>query len=87
MIDQILFNVGFVLVIVGFAVTFIAALVLALTAAKGKGRVRGGGAVMIGPIPIIFGTDKESVKILLILSIVLIVLMLVFMMFSGQILR
>ena len=27
-----------------------------------KGKVQGAGVIMIGPIPIIFGTDKKSVK-------------------------
>ncbi|MCS7124256.1 MAG: DUF131 domain-containing protein [Candidatus Bathyarchaeota archaeon] len=32
---------------------------------------KGGGAVIIGPFPIVFGTDKESVKVVLWLSIAL----------------
>ena len=63
-------------------------ILMVLSGAKGgKSRVRGGGAVIIGPIPIIFGTDKESVKIILVLSIVLVALLLVFMLFSYGILR
>ncbi len=40
--------------------------------AKGGTQVRGGGVVMIGPIPIVFGTDVGSVKILIALMILLI---------------
>ncbi|KXS41530.1 MAG: hypothetical protein AWU59_2055 [Methanolobus sp. T82-4] len=36
--------------------------------------VKGGGIIMIGPIPIVFGSDKSSVKTLLILAIVLMVM-------------
>jgi len=36
--------------------------------------VKGGGIIMIGPIPIVFGSDKSSVHTLLILAIVLMVL-------------
>lgn len=36
--------------------------------------VKGGGIIMIGPIPIVFGSDKNSVQTLLILAIVLMVL-------------
>jgi len=79
-----LFNLGFLLVLAGFAVTFIAILLLFFSALKGGGKIRGGGAVILGPFPIIFGTDKESVKILLILSIILITLLLIFMLFSVQ---
>lgn len=77
-----LWNIGVILISVGFLITFIAAVLLFFTASKGKGKVKGGGAVIIGPFPIIFGTDRESVKILLLLSIILIALLLVFMAFS-----
>ena len=85
MAGQTLFNIGFVLVLVGFAVTFVAVVLLAFTAVKGRGKIRGGGAVVIGPFPIIFGTDKESVKILLVLAIALVALLLVVMVFSVKI--
>lgn len=76
------------LILIGFAVAFIAMILMVLSGAKGgKGKVRGGGAVIIGPVPIIFGTDKESVRIILVLSIVLVALLLVFMLFSHGILR
>jgi len=81
--DQLLSSIGVALILAGFAVALIAMFWLVLTGVKrGKGRVRGGGAVIIGPIPIIFGTDKESVRIILVLSIVLIVVLLIFMLFS-----
>ena len=41
---------------------------------KSTSQVRGGGVVMIGPIPIIFGTDKGSVLMVVILAIILMVL-------------
>ncbi|HKZ93281.1 MAG TPA: DUF131 domain-containing protein [Candidatus Bathyarchaeia archaeon] len=88
MADQLLSSIGVALLLVGFAVAFIAMMWLMLSGAKGgKGKVRGGGAVIIGPIPIVFGTDKESVKIILILSIVLVVLLFVFTLFSYGIFR
>ncbi|MEM2936616.1 MAG: DUF131 domain-containing protein [Candidatus Bathyarchaeia archaeon] len=83
--DQLLFNLGLLLFLAGFAVTFIAILLLFFSALKGGGKVRGGGAVILGPLPIIFGTDKESVKILLILSIILITLLLIFTLLSAQV--
>jgi len=81
--DQALFNMlGVMLIFTGFVITLIAVLLWILMTVKGGGKVRGGGAVIIGPFPIVFGTDKESVKVLLLLSIALIVLLLVFMAFS-----
>ncbi len=44
----------------------------------GERRVRGGGVIIIGPVPIVFGTDRQSVKVLLVLAIVLVALLLVF---------
>jgi uncharacterized protein (TIGR00304 family) len=78
MSDQLLWSIGLSLVFTGFAVAFIAVLLVFLRGIgrKGKeGRVRGGGVIIIGPIPIIFGTDKKSVMVLMILSIILVVLM------------
>lgn len=76
-----IFLVGFALVILGFAISIFAILMMVLRGfyTRGKGGVRGGGLIMIGPIPIIFGTDKEAMKTLIILSIVLIIVITVFM--------
>lgn len=85
MADQILWNVAVSLILLGFAVSLIAVSWLVLSSVRReKGNVRGGGVIIIGPIPMIFGTDKETVKILLILSIVLIILLL-FLTFSFRI--
>lgn len=77
MSDQLLFNMGIILIFAGFLIVFAAIVLLVFTAAIGKKKVRGGGMVIIGPFPIVFGTDKESVRTLLLLSIVLIVVVLV----------
>lgn len=77
-----LLSIGVILLFVGIVIAFVAVILLVIAAMKGKGKVRGGGAVIIGPFPIIFGTDKKSVKVLLLLSIALITLILVVMAFS-----
>ncbi|MGB9928426.1 MAG: TIGR00304 family membrane protein [Methanosarcina sp.] len=46
---------------------------------KVESRVRGGGVIMIGPIPIIFGTDRGSAKTAIILAIVLMILSFLFL--------
>jgi len=43
-----------------------------------KTRVRGGGIIMIGPVPIIAGSDSGSVKTLIMLAIVLMLIYFVF---------
>lgn len=65
---------GLILIFVGFAIVFLAVVLLLLASARGTANVRGGGVVLIGPFPIVFGTDRESVKLLLALSIILIVI-------------
>lgn len=77
MSGQSLFYLGFALIFVGLGIVFVAALLLFLASTKKGGKVRGGGAIIIGPFPIVFGTDKESVKLLLVLSLALITLLLV----------
>jgi uncharacterized protein (TIGR00304 family) len=79
---QLLFTVGFILILAGFVMVLVAALLLFFKAVRGKGRVRGGGVVMIGPFPIVFGTDKDSVKMLLLLSMALITFVLILAIFS-----
>ncbi len=44
---------------------------------EGGGRVRGGGVVIVGPVPIVFGTDKETAIIVAIAGAVLTVIALV----------
>jgi len=88
MADQFLWDIGVTLILLGFAISFIAALLMVLSGVRGgKGRVKGGGAIIVGPIPIIFGTDKESLKIILVLSIILIALLLVLTVFWSNIFR
>jgi len=74
---EALYGLGFVLIFVGMLVVLIAFLVLLVSRVKGKAKVKGGGAIIIGPIPIIFGTDKESVKTILLLSLALTLLLVI----------
>ena len=65
---------GIVLILVGIPIIVIAVIVLSMRSA-GKSKIRGGGAVIIGPIPIIFGTDKKSLKTIISLSLALTILL------------
>jgi len=78
MANSVIFTIGLVLALAGFAVGIVAFIVAVLRSARGAGRVRGGGVVMMGPVPIVFGTDKESTRILIVLAIVLMVVFFVF---------
>jgi len=70
---------GLALIILGFIVTFIAVLLIFIKGLSLRGKTRGGGLIMIGPIPIIFGTDKESVKVLIILAFALMIFVVILM--------
>ncbi|MEM2110327.1 MAG: DUF131 domain-containing protein [Candidatus Bathyarchaeia archaeon] len=83
MFDQsFLFALGFILIFSGFAVALLAILLLFFKGINARGKTRGGAMVMIGPIPIVFGTDKETVKTLLTLAIVLMILVMILTFFS-----
>ena len=72
----IFYALGVVLIVVGIIVIVLAA-VLATSRGDGKGKVKGAGVILIGPIPIIFGTDKKSVKTILWLALALTVALIV----------
>ncbi len=76
-----LYIIGAVLIVVGVLVV-VAVIIGASVKGANKGEVRGAGVIMIGPVPIIFGTDKESVKTLLALAVILsVVLLIIFVLF------
>ena len=65
-----LYALGFALVAVGIIVIAIA-IVISSTGGSRKGKASAAGVIMIGPIPIIFGTDKKAVKGVLALALAL----------------
>jgi len=73
--------IGIVLIVVG--VLIVVAVILGASAKDAKkGKVSGAGVIMIGPIPIIFGTDKDSVKTVLALALSLsVVLLIIFVLY------
>ena len=80
---SVFFALGAALIIVGVIV-----IVAAIIAAKGKdGKVKAAGVIMIGPIPIIFGTDKKSVKAVLALALALVIAAIVAMLVFYWLLR
>jgi len=81
-----LYALGIALIFVGVLVILIAVFLLSVSGAK-KGEVKGGGAIIIGPVPIIFGTDKKSLKNVLLLSLGLTVMLVVAMVVYYLLLR
>jgi len=72
----VFYAMGITLVVVG-VIVIVAAIILASIGGAKKGKVHGAGVIMIGPIPIIFGTDKKSVNSVLVLSLSLTIIVLI----------
>ena len=74
-------TLGFILVLAGVLLLIIGMLSMAYHAiyksgageGAGETAVRGGGVIMIGPIPIIFGTDVGALKVVMILALLLMI--------------
>jgi uncharacterized protein (TIGR00304 family) len=81
-----LYALGIVLIFVGILLIVIAIILVSASGGK-KGKVKGGGAIIIGPVPIIFGTDKKSLKTVLLLSLALTVMLVVAMVLYYLLLR
>jgi uncharacterized protein (TIGR00304 family) len=69
MVDLIL--AGVVLVLAGLGMVTVA---MFSEARKGGAQVKGGGVVMVGPIPIIFGSDMKWASVAIVLAIILLLL-------------
>ena len=80
---ETLFEIGLILVFFGFALAFISALLLMFGRGRTGSKLRGGGIIMLGPFPIVFGSDRSSVKGLMILAILLVILVLAFVSFVS----
>lgn len=76
-----LMGLGILLIFLGFIVVFIGMALSMLTSGRrgSKGKVGGGGLIMIGPIPILFGTDKKWVGVMAILALAIIALYIISM--------
>ncbi|MDK2915044.1 MAG: hypothetical protein PWQ79_1959 [Thermococcaceae archaeon] len=70
---EILIIAGMAMIFVGFFLLMIGTL---LSAAGGDSEVESGGVIMIGPIPIVFGTGRGA-TIAMVLALVLMVLWIV----------
>jgi uncharacterized protein (TIGR00304 family) len=69
MVDLIL--AGVVLVLAGLGMVTVA---MFSEARKGGAQVKEGGVVMVGPIPIIFGSDMKWASVAIVLAIILLLL-------------
>ena len=82
----VFYSLGFVLIASGIIVVVTAIILFSKSSTK-KGRIRSAGIIMVGPIPIIFGTDKKSVKTVLTLTLTLIIIALIIIVLNYWLLR
>jgi len=61
-----LYALGVAVIFVGVLVIVVAVVLLSVS---GAGKIKGGGVIIIGPVPIIFGTDTKSLKTVLLFSL------------------
>lgn len=87
MVASDLASFGLILVILGFVMAFVAVLLIAFRSRGVSDRSRSAGILLIGPIPIIFGNDRESIKILMVLAIVLVIIFLALMFIPLLVMR
>jgi uncharacterized membrane protein len=81
-----LYELGIGLIVVGVFILILAIVLVVIPHMK-KGKVKTVGVIIIGPVPIIFGADKKSLKTTLVFSIVLTALLIVAMIISYFLLR
>lgn len=72
----VFYALGILLVIIGI-IAIVVVIAIAFMGDSKRGTVKGAGVIMIGPIPIIFGTDKKSVKSVLALALALTIMVFV----------
>ncbi|MFB3888791.1 MAG: DUF131 domain-containing protein [Candidatus Bathyarchaeia archaeon] len=65
-----LYQLGLALLFAGVFVLIVAIAIVMVRHAK-KSRLKAAGVVVVGPVPIVVGTDTKSVRTVLLLSIVL----------------
>lgn len=76
---QEVIELGILLILLGFLVIFLGVLYEAFLRSREvseeKDRTEAGGIILIGPIPIIFGSSKKIEKWMLIIALVIVIIM------------
>ena len=80
-----LYTLGIALIFVGVLIIIVAVILLSISSAK-KGKVKGGGTIIIGPIPIVIGAGPDVTWIVL-FSIILVTLSVVMFLVMNKRLR
>ena len=80
--------VGVLVILVGFVILFLATIQAGRSRgddeSQKKTEVKGGGVVLIGPIPIVFGSDAKWASVAIVLAIILVLISLLVMFYGGH---
>ncbi len=87
--DALILTLGIVLIFIGFIIvvlSLILSYVKPSPAGRGETRVSGGGVIIVGPVPIVFGTDKRAALAAAVIGAILtIIVLLVFLITGGYV--
>jgi uncharacterized protein (TIGR00304 family) len=79
-------KVGFLLTVIG-AMAIMASAVLSSLSSPNGGSASFGGVIVIGPIPVVFGTDRTAVLIAVIGAVILMIVVLATMIANSRRIR
>lgn len=65
---------GIIAIFIGFMLIFVGTALQSSSSTQKSSEVKTGGVILIGPIPIIFGSDKETVITAVVMAIVIMIL-------------
>lgn len=71
---ETLIFIGIAAVIIGILLVFIGTALLSSGKEESNGKVSTGGVILIGPIPIVFGNDKNMVSLAIVGAIIIMVI-------------
>ncbi|PLJ78078.1 TIGR00304 family membrane protein [Infirmifilum sp. NZ] len=80
-------SIAVALVALGLLMVLIGLALIIAAAVEGKKGVKGGAVIIIGPLPIVVGSDAESTQWLIVLAAVLTALAFIFFAFTSGWLR
>jgi len=77
-----------ILILLGIVLIFLGVLILMLSLWRaGEGRAEAGGVVIVGPVPIVFGTSQRIAATVMVLAIALTVVVLLLFLFGLALVR
>ncbi len=80
MTEQLAVSIGILLIIAGLVLAFLSVILPSLRSGNIHGR--GGAVIIIGPFPIVLGSDRETARSLLFLAIMLVVVLIALFLFQ-----